>query len=112
MGCVRLGFCKFSRLFLVPPSAWEGRRLSGTGGRVRAFEQMKVHQQQNGNVEHPTDVQQVLQPLHLLTCAVPASPAKPHAHAGGPLLTWHQHTLLARLNVSRKLSLHIAVGFF
>lgn len=110
MGCVQSGFCKFSGLFLMPPSAGEGRRLSGTGGRVRAFGQLKVHQQHNGSVERPTDLQQVLQPLLLLTCTVLASPGKPRAHAGCPLLTWHQRALLVCLKVSRKLSLHFAVG--
>lgn len=113
MGCVWLGFCMFSRLFLVPPSAGEGRRLSGTGKRVRTFEQIKVHQQHNGGVEHPTSVQQVLQPLLLLTCTVLASPVKPHAQAGCPLLMCHQRALLACLKVSRKLFTFCCwVGFF
>lgn len=55
MGRVCLGFCKFSGLFLMSSSAGEGRRLSGTVGRMRTFEQIKVHQQHNGSVEHPTD---------------------------------------------------------
>lgn len=74
MGCVQPEFCKFSSLFLGPPSAGQGKRLSGTGGRVKTFEQ------HSGSMKHLTDVQ-VLQ-LLLLTCTMLVSPVKPHAHTG------------------------------
>ena len=50
----------------MSPSAGEERRLSGTGERVRAFEHVKVHQQHDSGVEHPTHMQQVLQPLLIM----------------------------------------------
>lgn len=109
MGCVWLGFCKLSRLFLVPPSAVEGRRLCGTRGR--AFQQLKGSPAAWRGCGAPN------------WCATsPAAPSSSHLHSPGesgevprlcrcPLLMWHQRTL-ACLKVSRKLSLHFAVGFF
>lgn len=109
MGCIQLRFCKLSSLFLVSPSAGEGKRLSGTGGRVKTFEQMKVHQQHNGGMEHLTDVQQALQLLLLLTCTMLAGLVKSYAHTGCPLLMWHQRVVLAHFKVSRKMSSRFAV---
>lgn len=109
MGCVWLGFCKFSRLFLVPPSAVEGRRLSGTRGR--AFQQLKGSPAAWRGCGAPN-----------WRATRPAAPSSSHLHSPGesgevpclcrcPLLMWHQRTL-ACLEVSRKLSLHFAVGIF
>lgn len=91
MGCVWLGFCKFSRLFLVPPSAGEGRRLSGTRGR--AFQQLKGS---------PAAWRGCGAPNRRATS--PAAPSSSHLHGPGesgevprlcrcPLLMWHQRSL-------------------